>query len=106
MNMTIPAFVYHLPRPLKESRAVPFGELRGVASSSSREQAIAMMLSLRMSMQQYRRSHLNGHARFAFDIVSTGSISQLSHVIAVLAADARSPRKTARHSPYLVFAIE
>jgi len=71
-------FVYSLAATLKEAGQFLFGEAAGCGpSSSSREQAIAMMLSLRMEACSSIGAISTVMRRFAFESSSTGSISQL-----------------------------
>jgi hypothetical protein len=71
-------FVYSLAATLKEAGQFLFGEVAECGPTSSpREQAIAMVLSLRMKACSSIGAISTVMRRFAFELSSTGSISQL-----------------------------
>jgi hypothetical protein len=71
-------FIYSLAGTLKEVGQFIFGEIgEFVAASSPRELSIEMMLSLRMEAQSSIGATSTVMNRFAYELSSTGSISQL-----------------------------
>ena len=71
-------FVYSLADTLKEAGQFLFGEMvEFVSASCPREQAIEMMLSLRMEARSSVSAISTVMSRFAYELSSTGSISQI-----------------------------
>jgi hypothetical protein len=70
-------FVYSLAATLREAGEFLFGEIAECGSTSSlRERSIAMMLSLRMEARSSIGAISTVMSRFAFELSSTGSVSQ------------------------------
>lgn len=71
-------FVYSLADTLKEAGQFLFGEMAEfVPASSPRERSIQMMLSLRMEARSSVSAISTVMRRFAYELPSTGSISQI-----------------------------
>jgi hypothetical protein len=71
-------FVYSLADTLKEAKQFVFGErVEFVPAASPRERSIQMMLSLRMEARSSVSAISTVMRRFAYELASAGSISQI-----------------------------